>query len=236
MRLRKLTIWLFFGLLVLAGLTALLAAAGPRAEVTEIIFDFGEVFEDKELSHTFIIKNTGDAPLRIKDIDSDCACTTTEHDRTIPPGGQGRLTLTIAPYSVLRQFFKETKVTFNDPEHPLIVFGLKGYGKPAIEIQPTHIIRFQGDPGAEHRGQVRIISHLSGSCEITGYQTDIPDKIDINVKAEEPGRIYVVEVKNKSRQPGHYAGKIDLTTTSRKRPRLIIRVFADLYPPSAVSR
>ena len=35
-----------------------------------------------------------------------------------PPGGQGRITLTIAPYSVLRQFTKKTKVSFNDPDQP----------------------------------------------------------------------------------------------------------------------
>lgn len=229
-------VWMILGcVLVCCGLTAAPAAAGPRVEVAETTFDFGEVFEDKELTHTFIIKNTGDATLRIKDIDSDCACTTTEHDRNIPPGGQGKLTLTIAPYSVMRQFVKETKVTFNDPNRSLVVFRMKGYGKPFIEIQPTHIIRFQGDPMAEHRGQVRFISHLPDPWEITSVKTNIPEKIEVTLKAEQPGRIYVVEVKDKSRQPGHYAGKIDLTTTSKQRPRLIMRVFADFYAPSSVN-
>ena len=71
-----------------------------------------------KLTHTFTIKNIGDALLEIKDIDSDCACTAADSDRRIPPGGQGRITLTIAPYSVLRQFTKKTKVFFNDPDHP----------------------------------------------------------------------------------------------------------------------
>ncbi len=47
------------------------AAAAPKAEIPETTHDFGKVFEDKELTHTFIIKNTGDAPLHIKDIDPD---------------------------------------------------------------------------------------------------------------------------------------------------------------------
>ncbi len=48
-------------------------------------------------------------------------------DRRIPPGGQGRITLTIAPYSVLRQFTKKTKVFFNDPDHSQVVLTLQGY-------------------------------------------------------------------------------------------------------------
>jgi hypothetical protein len=55
----------------------------------------------------------------------------------------------------------------------------------------------------------------------------------VNVKAEQPGKIYVVEVRNKRQEAGNYAGVIELTTTSKKRPRLIMRVFGELSLPSA---
>jgi hypothetical protein len=206
---------------------------GPRAQVPEKTYDFGEVFEDVKLTHTFDIRNIGDALLEIKDIDSDCACTTTDSDRRIPPGGVGRITLTIAPYSVLRQFTKKTKVFFNDPEHPQVVLTLKGYGKPFIEIQPSHIIRFRGKPGEELKGQVRFTSHLPGPWEIKEFKTNISQFIDVNVKAEQPGKIYVVEVRNKRQEAGNYAGVIELFTTSEKRPRLIMRVFGEITIPSS---
>ncbi len=66
-----------------------MASIGPKAQVPETTYDFGEVFEDVKLTHTFTIKNIGDALLEIKDIDSDCACTTADSDRRIPPGGEG---------------------------------------------------------------------------------------------------------------------------------------------------
>ena len=119
-------IWI---MLLLGAPLAVSAALGPKAQVPETTFDFGEIFEDRELTHTFVIKNIGDALLEIKDIDSDCACTAADSDRRIPPGGQGRITLTIAPYSVLRQFAKKTTVFFNDPDHPQVVLTMKGYGK-----------------------------------------------------------------------------------------------------------
>jgi len=222
-------IWM---LLLLVAPLAAAATIGPKAQVPETTFDFGEIFEDRELTHTFVIKNIGDALLEIKDIDSDCACTAADSDRRIPPGGQGRIKLTIAPYSVLRQFAKKTKVFFNDPDHPEVVLTMQGYGKPFIEIQPSHIIRFRGKPGEDLRDQVRFISHLPDPWEIKEFKTNIPQFIDVTVKAEEPGRIYVVGVRNKRQEAGNYAGVIELSTTSKQRPRLILRVFGELSLPS----
>ena len=225
----RVLVWM---LLLLGAPLAAAAALGPKAQVPETSHDFGEVFEDVKLTHTFTIKNIGDALLEIKDIDSDCACTAADSDRRIPPGGEGRITLTIAPYSVLRQFAKKTKVSFNDPGQPQVVLTMKGYGKPFIEIQPSHIIRFRGKPGEELKSQVRFISHLPVPWEITAFKTTIPQFIDVNVKAEQPGKIYVVEVRNKRQEAGNYAGVIELSTTSKQRPRLIMRVFGELSLPS----
>jgi hypothetical protein len=208
-------------------------AAAPKAAVGENRFDFGKVNEDQPLSHTFIIKNTGSAPLRIENVDPDCACTVADYDRTIPPGGEGKITLTIKPFSVLRQFRKATRVRINDPEQPLLVFTLHGVAQPFIEIQPSHIVRLRGTPGQDLRGQVRFISHLPTPWQITDYRTNIPDKIEVHLKATQPGKVYVLEVKNKRNVPGPYAGLIELFTTSKQRPRLIVRVFGELYLPSA---
>ncbi len=211
------------------------APATPCLALPETSFDFGQVYEDKELTHTFVVRNPGRAPLKILEVDPDCACTVAAYDRRIPPGGQGHVTLGIKPYSVLHQFIKKTKVWVNDPAQPLVVFTLTGVVKPIIEIKPSHIIRFRGTLQENLQSQVRFISHLPTPWEIKAYRTNIPDKIEVTLRVEEPHRVYVLEVRNKSREVGHYAGRIDLATTSPKRPRLIVRVFADLYPPSAVT-
>jgi hypothetical protein len=236
MTITKLAYRIFIGsLLLLSGSLTAAASIGPKALIPETSFDFGEVFEDKELTHTFEIQNTGDAVLEIKKINSDCTCTTEEADRSIPPGGKGRIKLTIAPFSVLREFTKNTTLFLNDRDHPQVVLSLRGAGKPFIQIQPSHIVRLRGKPGEELSGEVRFISNLPGHWEIKEVRTDIPDKIDVTVRAEEPGRIYVVEVRNKQKEAGNYAGKIELFTTSEKRPRMIMRVFSEISFPSAES-
>jgi len=209
------------------------AGAAPHAAVRETSFDFGKIYEDRALTHTFVIKNTGTAPLNIEDVDPDCACTVPSFDKTIPPGGQGDITLTIKPFSVIHQFKKETKVRLNDPDQPMLSLTMTGVAQPFIEIQPSHIVRLRGTPGDDIRGQVRFISHLPGPWKITEYRTTIPDKIEVTLKPEVPDKVYVLEVRNKGQQSGAYAGLIELFTNSEKRPRLIVRVFGELYLPSA---
>ncbi len=211
------------------------AGSGPRALLTETSHDFGEAYEDRKLSYTFIVRNTGDEPLEISNVDPDCACTVASYNRTIPAGGQGEITLSLKPYSVMHQFRKETRITVNDPERPMFSLVLLGVAKPFIEIQPSHIIRLRGSPNEELRGEVRFTSHLPGPWQITNYRSNIPEKIDVNLKTVERDRVYVLEVKNKSQQSGPYAGLIELTTNSKERPRLIVRVFGESYLPSASS-
>jgi hypothetical protein len=210
------------------------AAAGtPKATIGPTTFDFGQIFEDRSLTHTFVIQNTGTAPLRIEDVDPDCACTVASYDKTIPPGGQGAITLTIKPYSVIHRFKKEAKVTLDDPDLHLLNLTLTGVALPFIEIQPSHIVRLRGTPGEPVKGEVKFISHLPTPWKITGYSTTIPDKIEVNLKPEVPNQVYDLEVRNACQQAGPYAGVIELYTTSKERPRLIVRVFGDLYLPSA---
>jgi hypothetical protein len=220
--------------LALLALTAGMAlGAEPRAVLTETVHDFGKVFEDKALTYTFLLKNEGNAPLRVEDVDPDCACTVADYDRVIPPGGQGRITLGIKPYSVLRDFLKLAKVKVNDPARPEMELSLKGYVQPIIEIQPNHIVRLRGRVDEEVRGQVRFISHLPAPWQITSFDNSIPQRIAVDVKVEKPGQVYVLEVRNLSRESGNYGGKIELHTTSAERPRLIVRVFANIYPAAS---
>lgn len=227
-----------YGVFCTAGLILALgtaAAAAPRVAVSETSKDFGRVFEDKALGHTFVIKNEGDKPLKVEDVDPDCACTVANYDGTIPPGGQGEITLTIKPFSVLRDFLKKTTVKFNDPARPELVLTMKGYVQPIIEIQPSHIVRLRGGVDDDLRGEVRFISHQSTSWEIKQVVNSIPGMVEVNLKAEEPGKVYVLEVKNIRREAGNYGGMIELFTSSKERPRLIVRVFANLYPSPSES-
>lgn len=211
------------------------AAAQPKAVVPLTEYDFGEVLQDRSLSYTFTIRNSGKAPLKILKVDPDCACTVPAYDREIAPGKTGKITLALKPYSVSKKFTKKTKISFNDPDTPQVVLVLSGVARPMVEIEPGHVIRFKGGVNQEHQAEVRFTSNYPDPWEIKAVQNTIPDKIEVDLKTVEPGKVYSITVRNKVKDPGRYAGRITLLTTAQKRPRLMVRVFADLSPASPSS-
>ncbi len=222
---------------VLVGFLMLLGPAGvsraqaqPRAELTETSHDFGQVREDMTLVHVFEVKNSGDQNLQILDVDPDCACTVAKYDRVIPPGETGKITLQIQPFAVVHAFKKKTYVKFNAPDPSSVTLVLSGNAQKSIEIEPSHIVRFRGAPNPDLTAQVRLTSHLPFPWEITKVQNFQPDKFDATLKPVVPGKVYVLEVRNKSLDEGHYAGMIELLTNVVHKPKIIIRVIADLYP------
>jgi hypothetical protein len=211
------------------------AAAAPRLEVPQPIYDLGEIFEDQPLEHVFTLKNAGDTPLQIKNIELDCACSAVNYDRVIPPGGAGKIVFTIKPYSAIHKFCKKGMIFSNDPASPVTAIQLCGNAKPFIEIQPSHIVRFTGQPHDHLVSRIRLISHQKTPLTIKGFDTDLGDKVEVKIKEEKPGQIFEVEITNRLKEIGAYKGKIEILTSSDKRPRLILRIFGDLYPSGATA-
>ncbi len=62
------------GLVVaLAGMPAR-AADGPELVIEEPVFDFGTVEQGTSVEHTFRVRNTGRAELRIDHVKTSCGC------------------------------------------------------------------------------------------------------------------------------------------------------------------
>jgi hypothetical protein len=222
---------LLVGILLLLGAAGVTGAhADPQAEVAETSCDFGQVREDMTLVHDFIVRNPGDQNLQVLDVDPDCACTVAKYDRVIPPGGIGKITLQIQPFSVVHAFKKKTYVRFNAPDLSSVNLVVTGNAQKSIEIEPSHIVRFRGAPKNDLTAQVKLTSNLPFPWEITKVQNFQPDKFDATLKTERPGKVYILEVRNKSLDQGHYVGMIELFTNVVHKPKIIIRVIADLYP------
>jgi len=69
--LRNLFAFIFVGLLSAAcGWPAEASGKGPRAYLAENVFEFKPVVEGTEIVHKFILRNQGDAPLKVLKIES----------------------------------------------------------------------------------------------------------------------------------------------------------------------
>jgi hypothetical protein len=92
--------------------------AAPKMELASPDHYFGAVKAGTPLTHTFEIKNGGDAPLEIKSVAPGCGCTTSDFDKVIEPGKKGKITLEIKNTEHYKgEVSKTATVTTNDPEH-----------------------------------------------------------------------------------------------------------------------
>lgn len=104
---------LFLALLLICGMPLLEAQAkGAKIEFAETLYNFGNISEEGgDVSHEFVFTNTGDAPLVIYDVNTNCGCT----DAGVPqapivPGGKGKITIVFHPAGNPGEFAKEIVV------------------------------------------------------------------------------------------------------------------------------
>ncbi|MDQ1150032.1 DUF1573 domain-containing protein [Sphingobacterium zeae] len=71
------------------------AAQLGKVEFEESAFDFGQVKEGAQVKHTFVLKNSGDAPVIISKVTASCGCTQPEFSKSpILPGGTSEIHVT----------------------------------------------------------------------------------------------------------------------------------------------
>lgn len=111
----KRLILLFSLLLMVAGVSF---AQGQRAAVistSKTDHDFGVIKESAgKVTHAFVVKNTGTAPLVLTRVVASCGCTTPEYStEPIAPGQEGRIVVSFNPAGRPGQFLKTIAVYSN---------------------------------------------------------------------------------------------------------------------------
>jgi len=79
-------------LLLALALAAPAAAKDARAKFRETAWDFGTIKQGEVVSHEFVFKNIGDAPLLIEQVETSCGCTAALiSDKRVEPGKEGKI-------------------------------------------------------------------------------------------------------------------------------------------------
>src|SRR5689334_650548 len=67
----------------------------PELSIESLEHSFGQVKPGTPLNYSFVIKNTGKTDLEIKNVAPSCGCTTSNYDKVIAPGAEGKITLAV---------------------------------------------------------------------------------------------------------------------------------------------
>jgi len=103
------------------------------------------------------------------------------YDRTIPPGGKGRITLEINSNSIRGKFEKKAVVWSDDTEHMSVALSLRGEIRPHVGLTPGGYLSLWGVQGKTieaHIDQSKSPGEYSGHFRL---ETDLPQKREVTI-------------------------------------------------------
>lgn len=133
----------------------------PKAVTPELDYDFGAAQHMSEGTHTFVIRNEGEAPLVVvaREGDSSCQCTLGKVDgnEPIPPGGEQTVTLKWTIKADVPMFRQWAKIRTNDPERKEIELTIHGRVEKLLAVVPAEVWEIgeiRADEGATATGAI----------------------------------------------------------------------------------
>jgi hypothetical protein len=170
----------------------------------------------------FTVRNEGDAPLKVVQGPTTCACTISNVDNdAIAPGKSAEITLTWEPKGGAEEFEKSAEIWTNDPENPTITLKIIGMVAPKLTVLPPdrwELKDFREDGVSEFEGLVasplldsfNIVALESGSPLMTAEATEVSRRQVAEVRGMSG---YKVRVKVKAEMPvGSFAFPLKIKT------------------------
>ncbi|MEM9701505.1 MAG: DUF1573 domain-containing protein, partial [Planctomycetota bacterium] len=146
----------------------------PKLQVEQAVYDFGLVALGKSDSHTFEVKNIGDAPLKLGEPIATCKCTATDagKDRLIAPGESTQITLTYTPQKVANEFMQRAFIHTNDPDDPRLELKVTGAVDDLIKLYPSGMIDFGTVNGKESvTKSIKVVSRFKDEIVLKDVAT-----------------------------------------------------------------
>jgi hypothetical protein len=151
------------------------------------------------------------------------------HDRTIPPGGEGKITLEIHTKGYEGTMQKTARVVTNDPARPQVTLTMKGQIWTPIRLNPRYV-RLQGTVGEKVEQVVQVQAKKEEPLKVELASVSIPEKVQVALIEKEKGRIYELRVKNKVEGETSYGGTVNLTTNYPEKPEIAVRISGNVRP------
>ena len=133
---------LFYGFFFSLSLfvTQLCFAEEPYLELKENSFDFGKVDEGSVIEHSFVVKNNGNADLRIEKVVTGCNCLEDNYSNIlILPSEEKEFHIKLDTTGLSGKYDRKIRFFTNEGGRSFSSFSIKGFINPLIKIEPAII-------------------------------------------------------------------------------------------------
>ncbi len=198
----------------------------PIALIPNATYEFPSILEGKAVSHTFVVKNTGTAPLVIYKVQTTCGCTTANYTEQIAPGEAGSVTISFKTWGYGgRNVSKTATVITNSPSSQSIKLQITGPVEEFANINPR-FVRLYGAPGEPIQMVVAVTPSAKHPFRI--LEQPIGNEAHFRCSLKQQDGTYLLTVANKMTSEGDYYDKITLKTDHPVNPEIKIRVYGNI--------
>lgn len=148
-------------------------------------------------------------------------------DRAIPPGGEGKVTLTLNLKDFQGPIWKSATIFSNDPQSPMVSLNINGTVRPHIEIRPATFVLFKGRKEVEQEKEIDLIT-TSHPFKILKVENFLGEKIAYQLDTIVKERHYRLKIINRQKKAS-YSGMIKCLTNHPQKPeiQILIRFILD---------
>lgn len=198
----------------------------PHILVEKTEHDFGTVIEGDVASHTFVIKNTGNAPLIIERVRSSCGCTAVvTKEKEVPPGGTTEVRAEFNTTGRSGKNAKTITLETNDPDNPSTSLEIRAMIEKLLGFEPS-LIRLQTDYGKPKSAETWLTGKLAPEAKPT--LGELPDKdthlkVELINKQEGDQTVHGLRFTLDAKKIGRNHGSVSIKTGVEKAPEVNVR-------------
>ena len=153
-----------------------------------------------------------------------------QYDRTIPPGGVGKITLQVNTTGLQGRITKNAQVTSNDPKQRHSKIYVSIHVRAHIIVEPGPKILLRGIVGEDIRRVVHIRAADNRPMEISNITSNLGSTVDYKISSNEAGHQYDLEVVSKATERKTASGFITLHTNHPEKKVLKLSVHVRVRP------
>lgn len=144
-------------------------------------------------------------------------------DHTIPPGGEGKITLKVNTKGYEGKIYKGALVNTNDREQNAVNLGIKAFVKVPVLISPRYV-SFYGKAGQSISKVVEINAGLDKPLTLTPEEFNLDGKLTYRIEEVEKGQKFKIHFTSIPDPPQTYSGFLNFKTNYPEKPIINIMI------------
>lgn len=210
----------------------------PKMVMNKTEHNFGEIKRGAQANYSFVFKNEGSAELQIKNVTPGCGCTASDFTKSVAPGQEGKITLSVNTTNFNGTITKSAEVFTNDPQRErfslLLSMVVIDENAPRAEgrqvgpflLSPSDQSVLHVAQGMNGNGLITIAGATGQPIRIT-KATSGGEAFSVSLDTLSEGQRYVLNFTSSAKLPvGSHKQTVKLTTDSKERPELEIQLEA----------